>query len=457
MRISFFRITLVSLIYSLSMNVAYSAENPGSSCKDFPQKLNCKNTSKNTELTNPLFENIELLDWRKDDSKIPLSKPVLVKSDFEAYYAVFDRSKKTRFNAWTGYGTQVGLISRWKTDELSIYRYKKIGCNLFGCTDTVVGQIDSSVEISINGTIYKIFGENGNFSISSELYLALQNLTDQSKVSIRLSDSSVNDSVINEMNSKTIPSLKILYSIKDPTEKTSLNEKLPLSYPLSLKSEVNLESLIKKATQSVVKINMLNGSGSGFIISPSGLILTNRHVVTSVEKPSIELFDGSQIDAKVLYRDRLADVALLKINSSKKLVALPLCYKTYPNVGENVLAIGFPQSFGISVTRGIVSGIRESQNQTLIQTDAPINPGNSGGPLLNQSGEVIGIVNSKISKIGIEGLGFAVSIIQALNNTGLSMEMSKNTNQKLNSCGNLIIENSENSPKPNTKNKVNLK
>ncbi|GAB4224928.1 MAG: hypothetical protein Kow0049_01700 [Stanieria sp.] len=111
-------------------------------------------------------------------------------------------------------------------------------------------------------------------------------------------------------------------------------------------------------------------------------------------------------------------------------------------MGEEVIAIGNPLSYNMTVTRGIVSGIRQTENQSLIQTDAPINPGNSGGPLLNKYGEVIGIVNAKKSAIGIEGLGFAISITEALNNLGIKVEVPQN--QQLNYCGNPVTISSTN-------------
>lgn len=89
-----------------------------------------------------------------------------------------------------------------------------------------------------------------------------------------------------------------------------------------------------------------------------------------------------------------------------------------------------------TVTRGIVSGIRQDESQSLIQTDAPVNPGNSGGPLLNHRGEVLGIVNAKMSGMGIEGLGFAISISQALENLGIQLETTQNL--ALDNCGNPV-------------------
>jgi serine protease Do len=154
--------------------------------------------------------------------------------------------------------------------------------------------------------------------------------------------------------------------------------------------------------------------GSGFIISKDGYILTNAHVVESVEEITVKLNDKREFDAKVIGADRKTDIALIKIEAGN----LPIVAQGDPEklkVGEWVLAIGSPFGFEHSVTAGIVSAKGRSLAQEnfvpFIQTDVAINPGNSGGPLFNMAGEVVGINSQIYSRTGgFMGLSFAIPI-----------------------------------------------
>jgi len=154
--------------------------------------------------------------------------------------------------------------------------------------------------------------------------------------------------------------------------------------------------------------------GSGFIISKDGYILTNAHVVESVEEITVKLNDKREFDAKVIGADRKTDIALIKIKASN----LPIVTQGDPEklkAGEWVLAIGSPFGFEHSVTAGIVSAKGRSLAQEnfvpFIQTDVAINPGNSGGPLFNMAGEVVGINSQIYSRTGgFMGLSFAIPI-----------------------------------------------
>jgi serine protease Do len=162
--------------------------------------------------------------------------------------------------------------------------------------------------------------------------------------------------------------------------------------------------------------------GSGFIVDKTGYILTNRHVVEGADKIQVTLASqrpgDRPYDAKLIGRDARTDVALLKIEPKEPLTALALGDSDRIEVGEWVMAIGNPFSYGNSVTVGVVSykgrqvGLTQGTSVDMVQTDAAINPGNSGGPLLNTRGEVIGI-NTLIMTSGApqsSGVGFAVGI-----------------------------------------------
>jgi serine protease Do len=156
-------------------------------------------------------------------------------------------------------------------------------------------------------------------------------------------------------------------------------------------------------------------SGTGFVITADGMILTNRHVICEDNAIyTVEFDDGTTYDATVLARDPLTDLAILKIEA-ENLTPLTLGDSSSATEGQTVIAIGNTLGeYANTVTKGIVSGLSRDigGNYTgLIQTDAAINEGNSGGPLLNLEGEVIGI-NTAIDRSG-EGIGFAIPINDA--------------------------------------------
>jgi S1-C subfamily serine protease len=159
------------------------------------------------------------------------------------------------------------------------------------------------------------------------------------------------------------------------------------------------------------------GTGSGFIINSNGQVLTNAHVVQGADKVSVTLKDGRVLQGKVMGLDSVTDVAVVKIEGAN-LPAVALGDSEKIKAGEWAIAIGNPLGLDNTVTAGIVSATGRSSSQVgdgskrvnYIQTDAAINPGNSGGPLLNASGQVIGM-NTAILR-NAQGLGFAIPINQ---------------------------------------------
>jgi serine protease Do len=167
------------------------------------------------------------------------------------------------------------------------------------------------------------------------------------------------------------------------------------------------------------------GSGSGFIVSKDGYILTNNHVVADADRVTVTLLDNRQFNAKVVGRDPTTDVALIKVDA-KDLPTVALGDDKNARVGQWVVAIGNPLGLDFTVTAGIISAkgrgrelgaLYASQRYAIldfIQTDAAINPGNSGGPLVNIRGEVIGINSAIASNSGLNaGYGFAVPVTLA--------------------------------------------
>ena len=154
------------------------------------------------------------------------------------------------------------------------------------------------------------------------------------------------------------------------------------------------------------------GEGSGFIIHEDGYILTNAHVIENSDSVQVALSTGGLFKGKLIGMDKVADLALIKIDSPDPLPVIPLGSSKELKPGDWVMAIGSPFGLDLTVTVGIVSAKGRSLGATpyddFIQTDTPINPGNSGGPLINTQGEVVGI-NTAVMQMG-QGLGFSLPV-----------------------------------------------
>ena len=157
----------------------------------------------------------------------------------------------------------------------------------------------------------------------------------------------------------------------------------------------------------------VSGAGSGFVIDKSGVIVTNRHVIEGADKIELQ-FKGSEKSwkAKLLGKDKLSDIALLKVKTNFPLTALKLGDSGKLKVGQWVAAFGNPHGYAHTVTKGIISGVKREIDELnlfpLLQTDAGINRGNSGGPLVNLKGEVIGVNNAIAA--GAQAISFAIPI-----------------------------------------------
>ena len=180
---------------------------------------------------------------------------------------------------------------------------------------------------------------------------------------------------------------------------------------------------IDKVKTSVVKIECYvlqnnvetaAGTGSGFLFSSDGYLFTNSHVIHNAKTIKVVLFDGTKHNATLIGEDPMNDLAILKI-SAGDYVPAKLGEPSQLKIGQLVIAIGNPLSFQHTVTSGIISALGRTMKtqagntmDSMIQTDAALNPGNSGGPLINGSGEVIGVNTAMIS--GAQNICFAISI-----------------------------------------------
>ncbi len=215
-----------------------------------------------------------------------------------------------------------------------------------------------------------------------------------------------------------------------PTPTTSVY--IPVVEPAAdeLRSVADVVAKVKPAvvaiSSEVTTYDLFNrqftqqSAGSGWIIKEDGYIVTNNHVVEDATNVTVTLDDGRSFEAEGVYTDELTDLAVVKIAASG-LPVVEIGDSSALRIGDPLVAIGNSLGMGISATSGIVSAVgvslATSPGQTLlelVQTDAAINPGNSGGPLVNVSGQVVGINSVKIAQIGVEGMGYSITMEQAL-------------------------------------------
>lgn len=151
------------------------------------------------------------------------------------------------------------------------------------------------------------------------------------------------------------------------------------------------------------------GAGSGFILDPSGVIVTNGHVVEDADKITVALVSGKEFSARLIGIDDLTDIAVIKIDSPTPLPFVEWGDSRLVQVGDWIMAAGNPFGLGSSVTAGIVSArgrdIGTGPFDDFLQLDAPINPGNSGGPTFNLAGQVIALNTAIVSPTGVRGAG----------------------------------------------------
>lgn len=188
-----------------------------------------------------------------------------------------------------------------------------------------------------------------------------------------------------------------------------------ITIPRSGSPIMSQKETLRSAKNAVVTIEHEEGFGSGFIISSSGYLLTNYHVVDGYDYVNVRFSNGSVKNADVIRFDKHHDLALLLLSDST-FTPLPIGNSDSLEVGDELFAIGTPGrvELGQSITKGILSGIRQIDNRVFIQSDVSINSGNSGGPLINLGGEVVGIATMKLVGKGVEGLGFGIPINDAL-------------------------------------------
>ncbi|QDT87855.1 Do family serine endopeptidase [Gimesia chilikensis] len=227
-------------------------------------------------------------------------------------------------------------------------------------------------------------------------------------------------SIFRDVSKRAMPSIVSIETVSK-TSQVADQQMLPFGDDSPFKdlfqNDPRFKDMLKQHQNQPRRAPRKMGTGSGFIINKSGLIMTNSHVVNGADVVKVTLNDGREFTASDIKTDPRSDVAVIKIDAPD-LVAIPLGDSSKMEIGDWVLAIGNPFGIGMSVTNGIISaksrGPGINDREDYLQTDAAINPGNSGGPLLNLRGEVIGI-NTAISSRsgGYDGVGFAIPVNMA--------------------------------------------
>ncbi len=258
-----------------------------------------------------------------------------------------------------------------------------------------------NVQVSIEFELFDIYGVSqyketvrgmsGNFSVD---YAG-----DSPDVLIRESaEDAIVDAFIKFMDEEEVTEVSRL-------GKDGVEEIQPITI---LNNAVRFNEDLPSSIKSTVTVKTEKGHGSGLVITNDGYLVTNYHVIAG--KDSLFVVVGEdELPAQVVRSSMVDDLALLKVDHQ-----FDFCFeinKVEPfDIGQDVFAIGTPTSIelGQTLSKGIISGIRNRDEMELIQTDVAINPGNSGGPLVNKDGKLIGIVTSKISGVGVEGIAFSI-------------------------------------------------
>ena len=196
------------------------------------------------------------------------------------------------------------------------------------------------------------------------------------------------------------------------TVSAELTRVAPPPTPERVAATRSIADVVRSIAPGLVQIVTHTGDGSGFVVSDDGLIVTNAHVVDQYPSVSVRLVNGQLHSGRVLGRDETLDLAVIKVDSRQAWQPMTLGEAADIDVGDEVIALGFPLGDELgrdyTVTTGIVSSLRTYGSVERIQTDAALNPGNSGGPLVDRDGRVIGVNTSTATDY--EGISFAISI-----------------------------------------------
>lgn len=361
---------------------------------------------------------IEINDWKEPPKNIPWSKIVTIKSPFETYRAVWDQDYRGR-SCFLSCNFYDGLISRWTGDQVAVAQFSTYCLSGF-CRKTFQN-IPYGIDLSIDGEQFSLSGSDGLFVLSAKVRKALEASTETPKIAIRIGG---NNSVIYNIGNDSAKSIRKLVLDEAKEDLASKPSSITIQPTPAVKKSEQVQPVVKRTLPGVVEISTPRGKGTGFLIDNKGLLLTNRHVVGRFPEVDVRFNDSKSVRARVIGKTADLDIALLQIQDLSTKIsypALPLCIRNTATVGEDIIVIGNPLGLQATTTRGIISGVRNEDGSTMLQIDAPVNPGNSGGPIVNYNGEVLGIVTAKMVALGVEGIGFGISLPSALESLGIKV------------------------------------
>ncbi len=181
-----------------------------------------------------------------------------------------------------------------------------------------------------------------------------------------------------------------------------------------LSSGLSVADVVENTLLSVVHIIAGSGTGTGFIISEDGLVVTNKHVVGDSSQVVVRFANGDVFGGNVTQRHPYLDLASIEIDAGSSFIPLAIGDSDSVRVGDEIIAVGFPLGWVLGLEPTVSVGIISAKRNNRLQTDASLNPGNSGGPLLNMSGQVVGVVVSRVETDDagrpVSGIGFAIPI-----------------------------------------------
>ncbi|MCJ8009952.1 S1C family serine protease [Lederbergia wuyishanensis] len=265
----------------------------------------------------------------------------------------------------------------------------------------------------------RFFSTVGAGVIGSALTLTAVTYTPLLKDANAINNNSAPESTVQTANDSS-------YSVQKVSANTKSLADMVESTSKAIVGVVNFQN--KRSQFSPIEESVEVGSGSGVVFKKDGneaYIVTNNHVIEGAQKIEVSFYNGEKAKAELVGSDALTDLAVLKVDGKYADTVLKFGNSDALRAGDQVVAIGNPLGldFSRTVTQGIVSAVNRTVNVNTsagewdlnaIQTDAAINPGNSGGALINSNGELVGINSLKISESGVEGLGFAIPINDAI-------------------------------------------
>lgn len=377
---------------------------------------------------------IEIQDWKNPPKNIPWSTIVKVKSPFETYRAVWDQDYKGS-SCFLSCNFYNGFISRWTGETLSVAWFSTT-CFSGNCSKRYQ-EIKSGVELIVDGQTFTVYGQGDDMVMPANLRKALEGNANP-KISLRVNG---DNSAIYNIGEKTARSIHLLVKRVTAEDAELGSQGGTINLTGAIKESEKVSPILKRDLIGVAQISTPKGKGTGFLIDSQGLLLTNRHVVGRFESVGVQFNNGESFKARVIGRTPDLDVALLKLDRkpSRGMRPLPLCVRRDAPVGTDIVVIGNPLGLRSTITRGIVSAVRDENGSAILQIDAPVNSGNSGGPIVNYNAEVVGIVTSKMVALSVEGIGFGISIPSALESLGVTVQnTSLPTNRDVTQCGNFI-------------------